>query len=231
MMISLLLPTRQRPEALRAFYESAIELADKPKDIEIVVYIDDDDPTYENYNPPHLKKISGKRKTISKCWNDCWKAAKGEIFGHMGDDIRFRTKGWDTIVRKTFEEYPDRIVFIYGDDGLTEQNGYEFGTHGFIHKNWTDTIGRFVPDYFESDYNDTWLNDVAKAIQRHRHIDIMTEHLHYSTGKSEIDQNTKDRLERHAHQHPEEVYNYRNMRIERSNEIEKLRSFINEYKA
>ena len=227
--ISLLLPTRERPQALRELYESAMNLADHPEQVELIVYIDDDDNSYEDYNPPRLKKIGGERKTISKCWNDCWKAAKGEIFNHCGDDLRYRTKGWDTIVRQEFEKYPDRIVFLYGDDGLTELNGYEFGTHGFIHKNWTDVIGRFVPDYYESDYNDTHLNDIAKELGRHVHIPIMTEHMHFSTGKSEIDQNTKDRLERHERQHPEDVYNSREMRIERKDEVERLRVFIDEY--
>lgn len=223
MKISLLLPTRQRPNALREMYESAMNLADNPEDVEVVVYIDNDDNSYEDFNPPRLKKIGGERKTISKCWNDCHRAAKGEIFGHMGDDIRFRTKGWDTIVKNAFDEYPDKIVFVYGDDGMSEVNGYAFGTHGFIHKNWTDTVGRFVPDYYESDYNDTHLNDIAKELKRHVHVPIMTEHMHFSIGKSELDQNTKDRLERHEKQRPEDIYNSREMRIERADETEKLR--------
>lgn len=206
-------------------------MADDPDDIEIVIYVDDDDNSYDDFEATNLTKIRGPRKTISKCWNDCWAAATGEIFGHMGDDIRFRTEGWDTVVRNLFASYPDRIVFAYGDDGMSEVNGYQFGTHGFIHKNWTDVVGRFVPDYFESDYNDTWLNDIAKALDRHEHIPIMTEHLHFSIGKSLEDQNTRDRLQRHASQHPEQIYESREMRIERQDEIEKLRSFIEHSKA
>lgn len=231
MRISLLLPTRQRPDALGAMYDSAMNLAEDPDNVEVICYIDDDDHSYDGLEKPRLKKIGGPRKTISKCWNDCWKAATGEIFGHMGDDIRFRTQGWDTVVRNLFAEYPDRIVFAYGDDGLTEQNGYEFGTHGFIHKNWTDVVGRFVPPYYESDYNDTHLNDVAKALGRHRHIPVMTEHMHYSIGKSEKDQNTEDRLARHEIQKPQELYNARQQRLERADEIERLRQFIENFKA
>lgn len=230
-MISILLPTRERPQALLDMYNSAMELAENPKDVEVVVYIDEDDNSYKDINKPRLIKIGGERKTISKCWNDCWKAAKGEIYMHCGDDIRFRTQGWDNIVRREFEKYPDRIIFIYGDDGLTEQSGYEFGTHGFIHKNWADTVGYFVPPYYESDYNDTHLNDVAKELKRHVRIPIMTEHMHFSIGKSPKDQNTKDRLLRHEKQHPEEVYNSREQRIERADQIERLRQFIEDVKS
>lgn len=228
-IISLLLPTRQRPRQLEEFYQTAMQLADRPNKVEVVVYIDDDDSGYDDMRLPRLIKLRGERKTISKCWNDCHEAANGEIFGHMGDDIRFRTPGWDTKVRDAFAEYPDRIVFVYGDDGNGESERNEFGTHGFIHRNWTDVVGYFVPPYYESDYNDTHLNDLAKGVGRHRFIDILTEHMHFSLGKSEMDQNTKDRLMRHEKQSPGELYNARQQRMERADQIEKLRVFIGKW--
>lgn len=233
--IALLLPTRQRPEMLMRLYESAMDLAAHPEHVRLVAYIDDDDHSYDELiesPPPRTIFIIGPRMTISKCWNLCHERIKDEatIFHHCGDDIVFRTQDWDKTVRNLFGEYPDKIVFAYGNDGSTESNNYEFGTHGFIHKNWTDTVGYFVPPYFESDYNDTWLNEVAKAIGRHRHIDIMTEHLHFSLGKMEADQNTRDRLERHEQQNPGEVYSGRSMRIRRADDAEKLRQFMENYK-
>lgn len=232
MKISLLLPTRQRLEGLKRLYDSAMDLADDPNLVEMVAYVDSDDQSYDElFASPweRLTLIKGPRKTISKCWNSCWQLSNGEIFWHGGDDVVFRTQGWDTLVRNEFAQYPDKIAFVFGDDGNAESARNEFGTHGFIHKNWTDTVGSFVPPYYESDYNDTHLNDLAKAVGRHRHIDIMTEHMHYSLGKSEIDQNTKDRLERHEQQKPQELYVARKQRIERENEIEKLKQFIESY--
>ena len=41
-----------------------------------------------------------------------------------------------------------------------------FLTHGFLHRNWVETVGYFVPPYFSSDFNDTWLNEVADMIGR-----------------------------------------------------------------
>lgn len=231
-MISLLLPSRQRPNELMRLYKSAMELADDPKSVEMVTYVDEDDESYDNLiesPPPRTVFLKGERKTISKCWNDCWRASTGEIYFHAGDDIVFRTKGWDTTVRNLFAEYPDRIVFAYGNDGNGESERNDFGTHGFIHKHWTDVVGYFVPPYYESDYNDTHLNDLAKGVDRHRHIDILTEHMHFSLGKSEMDQNTKDRLERHEKQRPNELYEALPQRIERADQIEKLRQYIEKY--
>lgn len=233
MKISILLPTRQRPNQLMRLYKSAMDLAYEPSEVEMIVYVDEDDHSYDELieSPPkNTTWLVGPRQTISKCWNQCWEKADGEIFWHGGDDVVFRTQDWDKTVRNTFDEYPDRIVFIYGDDGNGESERNQFGTHGFIHKNWTDIVGYFVPPYYESDYNDTHLNDLGKGVGRHRHIDILTEHMHYSLGKSEMDQNTKDRLARHEQQRPEGVYNSRQNRIERADQIERLRVFIEDYK-
>lgn len=231
MKISLLLPTRQRPEQFIRFCNSALAEAEHPDQVEIIAYVDNDDNSYDDLKLPNLKIIRGPRVVLSEMWNACWKEATGEIFGHMGDDIIFRTKGWDDTVRFLFASYDDRIVFVYGEDGNGESERNQFGTHGFIHKNWTDTVGYFVPPYYVSDYNDTHLNDIAKALKRHVHIDIMTEHMHFSLGKSEIDQNTRDRLARHEKEKPEEIYYSKEKRHERLMDTEKLRTFINEYKS
>jgi hypothetical protein len=50
--ISLLLPTRQRPEQLKRFYDSAMSLANKPYEVEVVVYIDKDDRSYNHLKTP-----------------------------------------------------------------------------------------------------------------------------------------------------------------------------------
>lgn len=231
--IALLLPTRQRAKMLTELYESAMRTADFPEKVIVVVYVDTDDSSYDYIRLPRLRIIRGPRQTISKCWNVCWEAArkKATIFHHCGDDNIFRSDGWDTVVRNLFASIPDKIVFVYGRDGNGESEQNKFGTHGFIHKNWTDAVGYFVPPYYESDYNDTHLNDMAKAIDRHVYVDLFIEHMHFSLGKMEIDQNTRDRLERHTRQKPEEVYNSLEKRIERENDIEKLRVFIENFKA
>lgn len=229
--ISLLVPTRQRKQMFLEFYNSAMELANHPGLVEVVYYTDDDDNSYDDLDLFNAIHCHGGRIILSEMWNKCWEAATGEIFGHMGDDILFRTEGWDDVVRNLFAEYPDRIAFMYGDDRNEESQRNEFGTHGFIHKNWTDVIGRFVPPYFSSDYNDTWFNDVAIEIGRRFQIPIVTEHMHFSLGKSEKDQNTIDRLARHEKDHPEGIYNSREKRVERQDEIEKLRQFIDHFTA
>lgn len=218
-MISILCPTRNRPHNITRLWQSIEDTADDIKDIEMILYIDDDDTSYDELKlPKNIKIVKGPRIVLSECWNRAYEKSKGDILFHCGDDIIMRTKGWDTIVKDTFNEYPDHIVFVYGDDGGTAT---DFGTHGFIHRKWAETVGYFVPPYFSSDFNDTWLNDVAKIIRRHRRIDIYTEHMHPAFHKAELDITHQERLERHRNDRVDELYH--SMGKQREEDANKLK--------
>lgn len=225
-MISILLPSRQRPENVRRMVKSALKTAKNPDDIEIIVRLDEDDPTAKELmnNPPkNAQLFTGPRVVLSEMWNECYERSNGDILMHAGDDIVFRTDGWDVAVIQTFEQYPDHIVFVFGNDD-SPHNG-NFGTHGFIHRKWAETVGYFVPPYFSSDFNDTWLNDVAKAIGRHQHIQILTEHMHPDFGKGELDQTHKDRIVRHKRDNVASIYESK--AGEREEDAKKLQAVIN----
>lgn len=221
--ISLLVPTRERPAQLARFCDSALRLAERPDAVEVVVYVDRDDSSYDDFDwPDGTVVVAGDRITLSECWNRCHAAASGPIFGHMGDDIVFRTQGWDRLVRDVFNSWPDRIVFVHGRDGIQDER---LGTHGFLHERWVDTVGHFVPPYFSSDFNDTWLTDVADRLGRRVFVsNLITEHLHFSVGKAEIDQNTLDRLIRHQADQVER--RYADLESERAGDAAKLAAVI-----
>lgn len=219
-VISLLCPTRKRPEQLRRMWNSARTTADGP--LELIVYIDDDDDSYKVLDPV-VKVVSGPRIVLSKMWNKCYDQSIGDILMHCGDDIVFRTAHWDTIVRGAIEQYPDRIAFVYGNDGSGVHDGH-FGTHGFVHRNWVATVGYFVPPYFVSDWNDSWLNDVARSIDRHIWVPIVTSHEHYVFGKAAYDSTYREREERGREARVDEIYNSKG--AEREADAAKLKDFI-----
>jgi hypothetical protein len=219
--ISLLLPTRGRPSNILRLYRSAMDLADDPSRIEFIVAIDDDDSSYDELitrGLPNVTFFKIPRTVLSVYWNKCYEKATGEILHHCGDDLIFKTKSWDTVVVSAFEKVPDKVLFAFGNDGHW---GESFGTHGFIHRKWAETVGYFVPPYFSSDYNDTWLNDVAKELGRHQYIEIFTEHMHPTFHKAEWDDNHKERLIRHQKDNVDEMY--RSKHDERVRDAEKLR--------
>ena len=192
--ISICVPTRKRPERVLSLLES-IEKTCTQSLPEVVFYVDDDDDSFPSSLPYHnTKVIRGPRITLSQCWNECAKSATGDILMQAGDDFLFKTKGWDELVMRGFQSFPDRIALIHGDDGHW---GDKFGTHCFIHRKWYEIVGYLTPPYFSSDYGDTWLNDVANALNRRICLPFLTEHIHPYFGKREYDQTDKDRLERH----------------------------------
>jgi hypothetical protein len=144
---------------------------------------------------------------------------------HCGDDIRFRTNDWDIKIKEKFDNSNDKIILVFGNDGIGR---HKLATHSFIHRKWIEVSGFWLPPYFVSDFNDTWLDFVARYIKRIVYIsEIYTEHLHYCRKKAIIDDNTKRRLEIHVTEKPDEIY--RNTENERIMHAQKLLDYINNY--
>jgi glycosyl transferase/beta-hydroxylase protein BlmF len=227
--ISMLLPSRGRPASFLRLYESALATADDPDAIEFCVYLDHDEPAvypFEDDNEAGIKVVRGGRVVLSEMWNRCFEVASGDILMHCGDDLVFRSHGWDTAVREAYDEVDDRLLFVHGRDGNHEDGS--FGTHGFLHRRWVETVGYFVPPYFSSDFNDTWLNDVANAIERRVYLHaVFTDHMHFAYGKGPLDTTHQERLERHERDGVESLYESEEMQQRRERDARLLLEVIN----
>lgn len=230
MLISILCPTRGRPQNTHRLVSSAINTAADVNQIEFVFYVDSDDTegqrgvceAVEQFPQVKIIFIIGERiNAMTETWNICYRSASGEIFMHCGDDIEFQTASWDAMVRNKFLEFPDRITFVHGNDGHYLDT---FGTHGFVHKNWVETVGYFLPPYFSCDYADTWLNDVSNKISRRSYVDILTMHMHPLFGRGPMDQTHLDRLERGRRDNV--GLTYESKALERENDALKLTNYI-----
>ena len=219
MNILILCPTRGRPEQMKRMLNSLMETSTVLP--EIVFYIDDDDNASQScmmeIATSRVRAVIGPRIVMSEMWNKCAQSATGEILLLSGDDVVFRTKGWDDQVRRAFAAFPDRLVLVHGDDGL---HGNKFGTHCFLHRAWIDAVGYFTPPYFSSDYGDTWINDVFNAVNRRICLPFVTEHMHPLAGKGEWDKTHKERLARHASDNVEKLY--RDLAPKRFDDIQKV---------
>jgi len=193
MKISIIMPTRNRPDNLQRLFDSLIATVADPLNVEVSSRIDEDDilskQVFDNYigRGFNCRYIIGPRSAerLNPLWNDAWKNATGEIYMMSGDDFVFRTPGWDTVIRNEFEKSSDKIRFIFGEDGIQHA---ALGTHGFIHKNWTDALGYFVQPYCMIYYFDTWNDEIAKMIGRKTYLpNLFFEHMHHSVQKSPTD--------------------------------------------
>lgn len=238
MAISILCPTRQRPNDVARLINSAQETAYSagvlsPR-IEFVFYVDDDDDSYMHLaedclGVQHIKWVTGKRYStpMSDMWNKCYEVADGPYYFLAGDDVVFRTHGWEMKFMEAFEQFPDKIAFVHGLDG-TAHDEAGHGTHGMIHQNWVDVVGYVTPPYFVMDYIDTWLNEVADKVGRHVQLkDVLTEHMHVGQGKADVDQNYLDRTERGWAANVVELY--KDYQEERDQQAADLLRFIRTY--
>jgi hypothetical protein len=202
---------------------SARETAANPTEIEFIFYVDDDD-SESAVEADHLNAtaVRGPRIVLSEMWNRCWNEARYDVAMHCGDDIIFRSRDWDLHVLYAFERHPDKIVLVHGRDGYQDAG---LATHGFMHRRWVETLGYFVPPYFSSDYNDTWLTEIADAVGRRVYLpEVFTEHMHPVVGKGTWDQTHQERLVRHQRDNVEQLY--RELLPRRLDDIAKLTAAI-----
>ena len=238
--ISLIIPTRIRPQMMQDVWSSALNTSYYPDNLEICFYIDNDDEISINKvkdmaTDKRVKYKIGERICLSQMWNEAQKLATGTIFWHGNDDFIFRSKNWDKYVIDEFNKYDDKLIFVYGRDGIWDGkkvsiNGwktkYPLATAGFIHQRWIDFSGYFLPPYFSSDYNDTWLSEIFNRCNRIIYIkDIYIEHMHYIFGKMKKDLNSIERELRGSQDNVDKLY--KKLQHERDNQVNKLLKICN----
>lgn len=196
-MISILLPTRRRPQNIDRFINSLQENA--INDIEFIFFIDDDDELtipklekYKNDNPEVIiKYMVGTRQPISNTYNLLVTLANKDanIFVITGDDIECQTFGWDEKVIEAFNKYNDRLVLVGGKDLFNESLFTTF----CLSKEWLKLAGFLTPlNYY--DFCDTFIWDVFSRVNRIEKIDIIMCHHHPSANPTiPIDQTMKEK--------------------------------------
>lgn len=186
MKISILMPTRKRPQRLKLILDNIAASCDDISNIELLFLADEDDTeTISELYALKQKFIINCDKNIifSNMWNILYPEATGELIMIAGDDIEFKTTGWDTTIRAVFAEHKDKFILVGTDDGIQHQN---IAVHPFIHRRWVNTLGYVLPPYFKYWYADNWLTDVAKAVGRFIYLpNIMIQHVHGITGRDE----------------------------------------------
>lgn len=104
-----------------------------------------------------------------------------KYIGFMGDDHRFRTKDWG----KLMIEKLGNLGIGYGDDLLMHEN---LPTACILTSNIIKELGFMILPETIHLYADNYWKDLGIGIQRLFYIpEIIIEHCHFSTGKSQFD--------------------------------------------
>jgi len=184
--ISILCPTRERPDQVIRLIESVFENALAPDAVEILFYIDHDDETFPNLDRfgESTRVFRGPRTWISNAHNFLYCYSEGEIVMTAADDMVFRTLGWDSAVYTAFNSIPDKIALVYGNDLGTHAG--KIATHGFFHREWIEALGTWVQPGRGSLW-DLWSTENARKLGRLVYLDeLIIEHVHYRQSKVEV---------------------------------------------
>ena len=102
-----------------------------------------------------------------------------------------------------------------------------FIAHPILHKNWIKALGYLSPPHFSCDYADTWINALAEGVGRRQRLSIINEHMHFTVGKSDVDQTYFDNRTRFKRDDVPKLYGV--YVGEREEGIQKLREFIDAF--
>jgi len=180
-LISVLCPTRERPENVLRLVNSARATAKNPELLEFIFYVDLDDESFPDIDG--VKVIRGPRVWISNAHNVLYASAKGEILMTAGDDMEFLSMNWDVVIKEKFKSIPDRIGLVFGNDLGTHAG--KIAVHGFFHRRWIEIIGTWVQPGRGCPW-DLWSTDVARKIDRLFYLpEVHIKHIHYRQGNKE----------------------------------------------
>ena len=223
-MISILCPTKCRPDGLKRMWNSALETSNC--DLELVLYVEEYDLETLNLDLfGDVKKIiSDGTQIYSNLHNICCQNSKYDLVMGAADDIIFRTPRWSDKVLSTFDEIKDKIGYVFPNDG---HHGGNLGTHGFFHKNWFNCLGYLSPPIFTVDYSDNYVMDLSRSINRCFYFpDVLVEHMHWTFGKSEFDKTAQDAHKKRISTDNRSIYESCESTL--NSDRDKLLSFIGE---
>jgi hypothetical protein len=186
--ILVLCPSRGRPAAAAQVVESF--LSTTTADSSLCFVVDYDDPTKDAYPANDDRITTMVIDPPPGCMNAALNAgaasdfARGfDVIGFIGDDHRFRTKGWDDTMGRFLAEHKG---IAYADDLFQR---IRLPTMWFVSRPIVDIFGMGHPDLRHLWIDNYWreLGEAAGCLYYFEHIVI--EHLHPAAGKAVWDEN------------------------------------------
>lgn len=172
--ISILMPTRGRPEKLGKVFNNFQEMIENKHSVDVWLYVDDDDEiTLQYIRSDEWKKygikinwyIGKSTKSMGDMLNQLWQRCTTNpgIYFPFCDDYTIETPKWDVILRDFISRYEDGILLAYPIDPL--HAAYQV-TIPIPSARWLNILGYFATNRFFFWFDDVWLDRIADMAQR-----------------------------------------------------------------
>jgi glycosyltransferase involved in cell wall biosynthesis len=196
--ISLIMPTRERPDWVERYFQSVIDHTSNLENVELVLYIDDDDSTSQDLDCDQFRvvKIIGPRSTMGAFNTVCMERAEGDIIALQNDDVVIRTKGWDEMLISFHNQLRDGIYLAYPNDLFAKE---KFSVFPILSRRTCELLVDPFPKAYPGGFIDYHIFDIFMRLKElgfdrfYFFDELIMEHLHYSCGKSSYDETYKYR--------------------------------------
>lgn len=184
-MISIIHPSRGRPEKSFKTYSKWSDSAQYPDGVKWLCSLDWDDDIsayVDAYGSPRMSPIQSKNRSCVDAINNAAKhwRCDGDIFVVVSDDTDC-FKGWDTAILKELEGKEDYLLKT--KDGIQDY----IVTMTVMDRKYYDRDGYIYHPDFKHQFADTYLTCVADIRGRLIYSDLVFPHNHYSVLKETPD--------------------------------------------
>lgn len=187
MKISVIYPSRSRPEICKKTLSLWKACAKNPENIEWILSVDQDDPNLQDYvafynsGDFHLE-ISRNRSCVDAI-NIAAEISTGDLLVVISDDFA-PCHLWDYQLQEALSNTWFGTDFIVKtSDGLQPW----LITLPIVGRQYYERLGHIYPPHILHMFADTWMTHVADLLDKKLELNIPFEHLHFSVGKSQKD--------------------------------------------
>lgn len=193
--ISILIPTRKRPQRLESAIMSLVDLAESPKNLEFILGIDNDDTDTQQYVKDSLiEKLDSKGVDVTALGferlgyhrlhdylNAMVKHATGDWVIFLNDDAVMKSKFWDQQIR----HYDGQFKCLAFDT----HNHHPYSIWPIIPREWVEYLGVVSNHHMF----DAVISQIAYMLDIMERTTIQAEHQRFDLVGGEADETAAER--------------------------------------
>lgn len=158
MRISVLIPSRGRPEKLSGSLRALQALASGNHEITYAIGCDSDDPATvracERLGEGVRAYVLKRRGSLGQIVNILAEQTPADVYCSYADDLVMREPGWDQIIDDAWSDHPDWVLWLKA----TVVGAHT--TYAVVPEAWRKAAGRIFTDYFPYWFDDAWLTQL-----------------------------------------------------------------------
>jgi hypothetical protein len=227
-LISILLPTRGRTDALDRSIMSLLDLSNDPKNLQIVIAFDNDDTTSSSYfinNIAPKINSAGARYTclefppmgyirLNEYVNKCAEIATGDWLMFWNDDAFMESFEWD----KEIINYTGKFCCLR----MPTHNQHPYAIFPIVPRKWYELFGYLSTHQI----SDAWISQISYMLDIVKNINIKVVHDRHDLTGNNNDETFKNRRMFEGNPNDPRDFNHNSWRKKRMEDAVKIDNYL-----